>query len=120
MYQAYQQRVLEIGFGPGLALEMMSTEITNGIIFGIDHSSKMLFLAEKRNSKFIKEGKLSLFCNSIANMPLLIENIDKVLDINSFQFWKSPVNELSTVRTRMKPGAIMELVHQPRKPGATV
>ena len=90
-------KVLEIGFGPGIAIKMISEIITNGIIFGIDHSEKMVLHAQKINNIAVKEGKVILICSSISNMPQVNYKFDKVLDVNSFQFWENPVNDLECV-----------------------
>ena len=42
-------RVLEIGFGPGIAIQKMSEIVKEGVIWGIDHSDIMLKQASKRN-----------------------------------------------------------------------
>jgi len=111
--------VLEIGFGPGIAIKMMSDIITQGTIFGIDHSEKMLSSAQKRNSDAIKSGRVTLICSSISSLPEINIKFGKVLDINSFQFWENPVDDLIKLKKHMIDGGTIALVHQPRKPGAT-
>jgi ubiquinone/menaquinone biosynthesis C-methylase UbiE len=111
--------VLEIGFGPGVALEMMSKFVASGTIYGIDHSQKMYSLAQKRNQNVIAAGRMKLFLGSVSNMPELIQKIDKVLDVNSFQFWNDPLNSLIALRKCMNKGGTIAIVHQPRKPGST-
>jgi ubiquinone/menaquinone biosynthesis C-methylase UbiE len=111
--------VLEIGFGPGIALEMMSKFIASGTIYGIDHSQKMYSLAQKRNQNVITAGRMKLFLDSISNLPEFTKKIDKVLDVNSFQFWNDPLNSLIALRKCMKKGGTIAIVHQPRTPGST-
>jgi ubiquinone/menaquinone biosynthesis C-methylase UbiE len=43
-------RVLEIGFGPGLAIAELARRITRGRVYGIDHSAVMVRQAGKRNA----------------------------------------------------------------------
>jgi SAM-dependent methyltransferase len=111
--------VLEIGFGPGLALEMMSKFISSGKIYGIDHSQKMYSLAQARNKNAIAAGRMELLLGSVADVPKLARKIDKVLDVNSFQFWDDQVNSLLTLKKCMNKGGTIAIVHQPRKPGST-
>jgi SAM-dependent methyltransferase len=108
--------VLEIGFGPGIALEMMSKFVASGTIYGIDHSQKMYSLAQKRNQNVITAGRMKLFLGSISNLPKFTKRIDKVLDVNSFQFWNDPLNSLVALRKCMKKGGTIAIVQQPRKP----
>jgi hypothetical protein len=62
---------------------------------------------------------MKLFLGSISNLPKFTKKIDKVLDVNSFQFWSDPLNSLIDVRKCMNKGGTIAVVHQPRKPGST-
>jgi ubiquinone/menaquinone biosynthesis C-methylase UbiE len=111
--------VLEIGFGPGVAIQKMCNLVTDGIIYGIDHSELMVKKASDRNKNAISSGKVKLILTSVAELPSFDHPIDKVIDINTFQFWNDPVNSLQEIKRMMKPNGIIAIVHQPRKPGAT-
>jgi ubiquinone/menaquinone biosynthesis C-methylase UbiE len=110
---------LEIGFGPGVAIQKMSELVTDGIIYGIDHSDLMVKKASERNKDAIISGKVKLISASASELPAFDQPIDKIIDINSFQFWKDPVNSLINIKKIMKNDGIIAIVHQPRKPGAT-
>jgi ubiquinone/menaquinone biosynthesis C-methylase UbiE len=111
--------VLEIGFGPGVSIQHMTKIITKGTIYGIDHSELMVNKASKANKKALAEGRVRLVHTSILNLPNFEEKLDKVLDINSFQFWDNPVEALKGVKSKIKPGGLIALVQQPRRPGAS-
>jgi SAM-dependent methyltransferase len=111
-------RVLEIGFGPGIAIQKMSEIVKEGLIYGIDHSDIMLKQASKRNKEAISSERVKLLLNSVSNLPSFEEPLDKILDINSFQFWETPVEDLKSLREHLRSGGIIALVQQPRKPGA--
>jgi len=111
--------VLEIGFGPGVAIQKMSDIVTDGVIYGIDHSELMVKKASDRNKDAILSDKVKLKLGSVAELPTFDHPIDKVLDINSFQFWNDQVNSLQEIKKIMKPNGVIAIVHQPRKPGAT-
>jgi ubiquinone/menaquinone biosynthesis C-methylase UbiE len=111
--------VLEIGFGPGVGIQRMSDLITDGIIYGIDHSDLMTRKAGKRNRKAILSGKVKLITAPVSELPAFDRPIDKVISINSFQFWDDPDNSLREIKKIMKNDGIIAIVHQPRKPGAT-
>jgi len=111
--------VFEIGFGRGLAIQMMSDIVSDGIVFGIDHSEKMLLSAHNRNIEAIQSGRVRLMCASVSDMPSIHAEFDKVLDINSFQFWKNPVDDLKRVKNNMRKRGLIALAHQPGKPGST-
>ncbi|MHB1688115.1 MAG: class I SAM-dependent methyltransferase [Ignavibacteriaceae bacterium] len=111
--------ILEIGFGPGIAIKRMSELATNGIIYGLDHSSLMVQKASERNKEAIQSSKVKLALGSVSNLPKYENHFDKILDVNSFQFWVNPVESLKALKGIMKSNGIIALVHQPRKPGAT-
>src|SRR5882672_2686621 len=46
-------RVLEIGFGPGLAIAELARRANRGHIYGIDHSAVMTRQASRRNAAAI-------------------------------------------------------------------
>jgi ubiquinone/menaquinone biosynthesis C-methylase UbiE len=111
--------VLEIGFGPGIAIQKMSALVVEGTIYGIDHSELMCRQAKAVNAEAIERGKVKLYNTSVAALPQFETRIDKVLDVNSFHFWEQPVESLAAVRSVMREGGVIALVYQPRKPGAT-
>src|SRR5215211_5658345 len=48
-------RVLEIGFGPGVALEALVARVTEGSVWGVDHSELMVRKAARRNARAIAD-----------------------------------------------------------------
>jgi ubiquinone/menaquinone biosynthesis C-methylase UbiE len=111
--------VLEIGFGPGVGIQKMCDLVTDGVIYGIDHSELMVKKASDRNKNATVSGKAKLILASVSDLPSFDHPIDKVIDINTFQFWHDPVNSLQEIKQVMTPHGIIAIVHQPRKPGAT-
>jgi ubiquinone/menaquinone biosynthesis C-methylase UbiE len=103
-------RVLEIGFGPGIAVEKISNIIKEGITVGIDPSEVMLSQAQKRNEVAISEGKVKLHLAEIENLPVFDETFDKIFSINSIIFW----NRLKDLRKLMKPNGLIAITIQPR------
>ena len=113
-------RVLELGFGPGLAVKRASELATSGKVVGIDHSALMLREARRRNAVEIRTGRVELLLGSADALPRFEERFDKVLAVNVFMFWEDPVSLLAGLRGVMKSGAVIALTLQPRRSGATV
>ena len=111
--------VLEIGYGPGVAIHMLGKLAIQGFVYGIDRSQLMFEQASRRNADLMEAGRVKLMVASVSQLPQLDHRIGKVLDINSFQFWEDQVDALRGVRQRLRPGGIIAIVHQPRNPGAT-
>lgn len=112
-------RLLEIGFGPGFAIELASRVATEGFIAGVDHSEVMVRHAGKRNARALQAGKVMLQLGSSSNLPKFDEPFDKVFSINSIHFWNEPIDCLRELRKLLKPGGLIAVTIQPRSRGAT-
>lgn len=112
-------RVLEIGFGPGVTIQKMSEMVSHGVIWGIDHSEVMFRQASKRNQRAIATGRVRLALTSVSQLPAFDGPFDKILDVNGYQFWPNQIEGLRGLREQLRPGGIIALVHQPRNLGAT-
>ncbi len=112
-------RVLEIGFGPGVTIQKMSEVVTDGVIWGIDHSEVMVSQATKRNQHAISAGRVRLLLASVSQLPSFDSSLDKILDVNSYQFWDNKIDILERLKEQLGAGGLIALVHQPRNLAAT-
>jgi ubiquinone/menaquinone biosynthesis C-methylase UbiE len=112
-------RVLEIGFGPGIAIRELSRRATHGLVCGVDHSEVMLRQARRRNRDAVRAGRVDLRCASAEHLPEFEEPFDKVLAVNNMGMWPKPVERLKELRNLMRAGGRIAIVSQPRCPGAT-
>jgi ubiquinone/menaquinone biosynthesis C-methylase UbiE len=113
------ERILEIGFGPGRAIELVSQMASAGFIAGIDHSEVMVRQARRRNARAIREGQVRLHLGSVANLPQFNTAFDKIFSINSIHFWHEPVACLKALRQLLRPGGLIAVTIQPRSRSAT-
>ncbi|THE11622.1 class I SAM-dependent methyltransferase [Bacillus timonensis] len=111
--------VLEIGFGPGIGIEVASKVIQDGKIIGIDYSEKMLQQAQKRNKDSIQKGQVELILADAQNLPSFNLLFDKVFSINTIIFWGNPVETLKGIRKFMKENGVITITVQPFMKGAT-
>lgn len=111
--------VLEIGFGPGVAIELVSNIVQDGHVVGIDYSDVMLKQAQNRNIEAIREGKVKLKLGDIQNPPSFDLMFDKVFSVNSVIFWKKPVESMKEIRQLMKPNGLIALTVLPYMKGST-
>jgi ubiquinone/menaquinone biosynthesis C-methylase UbiE len=114
-------RVLEIGFGPGVAVAELSRRVgPSGHVYGIDHSEVMLQQATRRNGTAIRAGRVTLSVASVDQLPpSLGGRLDAILAVNSLGFWPAPAERLRELRQRLRPGGRIAVASQPRCPGAT-
>lgn len=111
-------RVLEVGFGPGIAVAALAKATPRGHVYGIDHSAVMVAQASRRNRAAVRAGRVSLVHASVDRLPSFDEPLDAMLAVNSAQFWPDPVDRLRDLRRLLRPGGRIALVIQPRLPGA--
>lgn len=112
-------RVLEIGFGPGIAIRELSRRATRGLVYGVDHSAVMVRQAARRNAAAISAGRVDLRLGSAEDLPAFAEPFDKVFAVNNLGMWREPEEQLKSIRRLMRSGGRIAIVSQPRCPGAT-
>src|SRR3984893_17687956 len=76
-------RVLEIGFGPGIAVREIARRATRGQVVGIDRSAVMRAQAARRNAAAVRAGRVSLTVASIDDPPAFDGPFDKILAVNN-------------------------------------
>jgi len=114
------QRLLEIGFGPGLALERAASPLDgSGFIAAIDHSRVMLEQATRRNGPHVAASRMALRVASVETIPDFGVPFDAIVAINTIGFWPDATARLRELRRRLVPGGRMAVTVQPRSKGAT-
>jgi cyclopropane fatty-acyl-phospholipid synthase-like methyltransferase len=80
-------RIYEIGYGPGLGINLIANSITGCSIEGIDLSELMYNQAAKRNMKFVDAGIVNLRLGDLLNSAVDNEQYDKIFCVNVIYFW---------------------------------
>jgi SAM-dependent methyltransferase len=111
--------VLEIGFGPGVALGWLAERARQGFVVGLEHSPLMLAAAARRNEEAIRAGRMTLQLAALDAAPDLGTGFDAIMAVNVAMFWSEPALQLRELRERLRPGGRIALTVQPRQPGAT-
>jgi ubiquinone/menaquinone biosynthesis C-methylase UbiE len=106
--------ILEIGFGPGIAIEELLKRVTEGIVAGIDHSETMVAEASKRNAPAIKAGRADLRYGDAAELPFADASFDKAFSIHAIYFWSSPRQALGELHRVLKPGGLLVITMLPK------
>ena len=107
-------RILEVGFGPGVAIERLATLAPGGRVDGIDVSRQMLELATLRNTEAIQRRQVILHQGSVEAMPFDDGTFDVVLAINAMQVWPDVPGGLREIRRVLRPGGRLALGFTPR------
>ena len=117
-------RVFEIGYGPGFALEQACKHLREGMAVGLDRSETMFKMARRRNQQAILDGRLKLIVGSVEDESVqhnssLSGPFNVIYAVNVAMFWREPINILKTLRTRLMEGGRVLLTFQPRSGAQT-
>ncbi len=96
-------KVLEIGFGTGLAIADAAKKMIHGRIYGIELSETMQKVAQKRNQNAVKSGRVSLQLGNVMALPFEDNYFDIVYSINCIYFWEPPTQGLAEIYRVLKP-----------------
>ena len=111
--------VLEIGFGPGIAIQEIARRATRGHVVGIDRSRVMRAQAARRNAAAMRAGRVSLIVASVDDPPAFEWAYDKILAVNNMGMWSEPVLRVKELAGLLRRRGLMAIVSQPRCTGAT-
>lgn len=102
-------RVLEIGFGTGALVARLAAVVSGGLVAGVDLSEQMVARASRRNRQAVAAGRVDLRRGGVSALPFGDGSFDRVVAVNSFQFWPSPLSDLREVRRVLTPGGRLVL-----------
>jgi ubiquinone/menaquinone biosynthesis C-methylase UbiE len=108
------QRVLEIGFGPGVSTQMASEKASKGFVAGIDHSRTMVQAASQRNAAAIRAGRMELKHGEVSSLPYPDQSFDIVFSLHSIYFWSKPVECLKEIKRVLKTDGLLGITIQPK------
>jgi ubiquinone/menaquinone biosynthesis C-methylase UbiE len=106
-------RVLEVGFGPGVAIELLASLLPAGRVSGVDASPEMVEQATERSRRAIRAGRVDLRLGTAENLPFADASFDKSLAINSMQVWPDVSSGIREIMRVTKPGGKVALGFTP-------
>src|SRR5689334_14902148 len=106
--------VLEIGFGPGVAIQYAAEQAVQGHVSGIDYSETMVQVAGKRNTSAIRNGLVDLIHGDVRSLPYDDEMFDRAFTIHCIYFWAEPTTCLREIRRVLRADAVLAITILPR------
>jgi ubiquinone/menaquinone biosynthesis C-methylase UbiE len=106
-------RILEIGFGPGVGIQLLAERASAGRVSGIDASPVMLEQAVARNREAIGTGRVQLQLGAADRLPFADASFDKVMAINSMQMWPDQAAALRETKRALKVAGRIAVVLTP-------
>lgn len=101
--------VLEIGFGPGHAIELLCAQTAAGTVTGIDPSAEMVDQAVARNQAAIDAGRTRLLLGDVVRLPIADQAFNRVVAVSNFHIWPSRADGLSEVFRVLRRGGRLVL-----------
>ncbi len=84
------QRILEVGCGPGVAARLIADRLGSGVVIGIDRSATAIDRATKRNAEHITAGRAQFHTTDLAGYRHTGPGFDTVVAMNVNLFWTGP------------------------------
>jgi len=106
-------KLLEIGFGPGVGIQLLSDIVSAGYVAGIDSSPEMVSQATARNAAAIRSGRVDLRRGSADALPFADGTFDKAFAVNAMQVWPDAASGLREIRRVLKSGGMTALGFTP-------
>ncbi len=97
-------RILEIGFGPGATIQLITQRNITGKVAGVDSSGAMLRAAARRNRTAIRRGQVDLRHGEAEILPFEDSEFNKVLSVHSVYFWPDPQKAIREIHRVLEPG----------------
>jgi ubiquinone/menaquinone biosynthesis C-methylase UbiE len=103
------ERILEVGFGPGVGVQLLLHRIPTVWVAGVDQSQEMVEQAAARNADALRTRRADLRYGSVDRLPFADETFDKVLAVNSMQVWPDARGGLLEIWRVLKKGGTVAL-----------
>jgi len=97
-----QNQVLEIGFGGGAAISLLTKQLSTGVVSGVDISADLVRQAERRFHGEIAEGRVRVQLGDISHLPFADAVFDRVFTINTIYFWSNTLQGFGEIRRVLK------------------
>ena len=105
------ERILDIGFGPGVSLVLLARAAPAAMVAGIDPSPVMVAMARRRTAGLA--GQPDIRQGTAASLPWPDGGFDAVCATNSVQLWQPLPASLREVARVLRPGGRLVLgVHE--------
>jgi len=96
-------QVLEVGFGPGELIHALARRVGRGRVEGVDFSDTMLGIAQRKNRRHIRAGRVALHLGDFDAMLFDSRRFDLIISVNTAYFWPRPEATIAKMAGLLKP-----------------
>ena len=109
----HDDTVLEIGFGSGAAIKLLTQYSDARHICGIDPSDVMMEEATARNEDAIAVGRVHLLRGTVLKLPFRNKEFSRVFAVSTFHDWKDRATGLREIRKVLRDNGRLLLCLRP-------
>ncbi|HEV8238143.1 MAG TPA: class I SAM-dependent methyltransferase [Thermoanaerobaculia bacterium] len=109
-----EDRIVEIGFGPGVGVRLAAARARRGLVAGVDPSSMMVRRARWRNQRAVRRGRVDLRRGTVEELPWVDATFTHAWSVNTFFEWPDQAAGLAEVARVLRPGGRLALTTQAR------
>lgn len=95
-------KILEIGYGPGLGVQHIAKNFSSCQIVGIDFSELMHKKASKRNKQYIEQNRVDLLFGDFIDTEINTKDFDKIYCLNVVYFWDNLQKPFEKIKSLLK------------------
>jgi ubiquinone/menaquinone biosynthesis C-methylase UbiE len=95
-------KILEIGYGPGIGIALISKRYESCDVYGIDFSELMFRRATNRNRQLIKNNRVHLILGDFIETEINTSGFNVIFCINVVYFWDDLQKPFERVRSLLK------------------
>ena len=107
-------RVLEVGGGPGAAAELVCRRLERGFLLGVDRSAVAIERSTRRNQGWIDAGRLELRLGRLADLEVPDDSFDVAFCVDVNLFWTGTAErELDRLHRALRPGGRLHVAYGP-------
>jgi ubiquinone/menaquinone biosynthesis C-methylase UbiE len=99
-------KILEIGYGPGIGISLISKRFETCDLYGIDFSGLMYRKASWKNRQIIKKNRVHLLFGDFVETEISTRCFDKIFCINVVYFWDDLKKPFERVKSLLKDNGI--------------
>jgi len=102
--------VLDVGCGGGRTVSKLAAIVTQGKVFGVDHSSESVAVARKTNKEWIDKGRVEIREGSVSQLPFSDDFFDLVTAVETHFWWSDLPSDVREVYRVLKPGGTLIVI----------